>query len=59
MGSVAYVKIEWLTDGGPPNISKEEQAEILADNVKRLIEAEWNMYGEVVQVSQVTCKKEE
>lgn len=55
MNKVAYVKIEWLVGGGPPDLSDEEEAEILADNIKRLIESEWNKYGEQVRVSQVKC----
>lgn len=55
MSSLAYVKIEWLTDGGDPLLSDEGKTDILADNIKRLIESEWNRYGEVVRVSQVRC----
>jgi hypothetical protein len=57
MRYTAYVKIEWLVGGGDPDLTDEEQAEVLADNIKRLIESEWNKYGEQVRVSQVKCKE--
>jgi len=59
MNTVAYVRVQWLTGGGKPGLSDEEQAEVLADNVKRLIEAQWNEYGEQVRVSQVKCLENE